>query len=580
MPKLFESRANQMDKGLNLNTGNLPNGMTIGGTAYRYERGGGIMTAPGFRASSTVNTSTGCDGLETAAVFPAIWSKFGTKVKYSTDAVTFYDTGLTATTATDTDILEDGDGNIYVSNTVDTPTRIAVSKLVAAISAGATTISLGAEAQLNKFAATGTVRINETDYTYTGKNTGAGTLTGVQEGGGAVTTAQAVDSLVIQTTNPATWQEEKGDMLMTYQSRMIVGGVKYKEHIAYYSEATTAANPEYFYDFDTGTTGGSKIFTGKITGGIAGLGYAYIFTDKTVDQITGFDSTTFAMLTVPVSQIYGAYNRRCVVDMDGVIAFMGQRRLMPITLQLAPDSTTAPFLDGSFDDAIRPWLDSFDDDQTEAYLKWDSAQKILKIGGVVNGALQTYIFDPQANGGKGAFAGRENRSVGDSCMFKGLSYFGHRDDGVLYQDDIGRTNGGIAILHSWKTNDIEFDKGRQWMKAYKHRHTGWITQGTDYTFRIYIDGSSTASFEQTYSWEDLITTEAGQSIGTRGVGIGGIGGESSVLVYPFKNHILLTGLNGETFTFEWEVTGEGYFLQVDDWYFSSYLTRFTEHSFS
>ena len=251
---------------------------------------------------------------------------------------------------------------------------------------------------------------------------------------------------------------------------------------------------------------------------------------------------------------------------------MGQKRLMPITLTLAADATTSPFLGENFDEAIRAWLETHDpeDEQDDAYLKWDSSQKILKIGAVVEGQLQTYVYDAQAK----AFAPQENRNVGAFSMFRGVSYFGHRDNGKIYEDDLSRTNDGIAILHSWATGRIEHDRGRRHMMAYRFESEGFMTTGTEFNFRVYIDGSSTPSFDRMYT-DTLITSSQGQALGERGVGLSapGTGGTPTAFVFPFKLHIILCGLEGEDFKFEWEVTKEGVFLQANTFYFSAYVTR-------
>jgi len=584
---LIQFKADRMDVGLDLQSArNVEAGGLSDGKSARYERNSGVMTGPGYLTSATVQADKRCDKLLEATVFPAIWAKFGTKVKYSEDAVTFYDTGATLTDDKDTDALEDGDGNILMSNQEDNPHVFPVSKLAVALAASDSVIDLGDADQVSKFSTTNpqTVSINGTDYTYTG--TSGSTLTGVQEGGGAVTTAQTVDSLVVQqlsgATEVSTWTEEKGKILMAFEGSLFVMGVKNKEHIVYRSATATATNPKYFWDFDGNGTH-AKFMPNKVTAGISGLGKAYIMMQKQVHIVNGVDVATGALLTQPISETYGAYNRKCVVDMDGMVAFMGQRRLIPITLALSPDATAAPFLDEDFDRKLRPWLESHDDskDQSrDAYLKWDSAQKILKIGAVVDGALQTYIFDPQANGGKGAFAPIETRSVGDSTMFLGNSYFGHRDNGKLYQDDFGRTNDGIPIHHKWSTGRLEYEKGRQHMQAKTFEYEGWLTQNTEHTLRIYIDGSSTADFEKTYDFSDVIVSSQGTTIGTRGVGVNVPGGESQgVNVFPYKNNVLLRGLDGEDFRFEWDVSGESEFFQTNSYLFQAYVMRRSPRTF-
>ncbi len=570
--KLLEFRADDMSLGLNEQSDRrLKLGEIASGLSARYERGSAIFTGPGFRESAKPTASVRIDAMTEATVFPAMWIKNGTTVQYSTDAVTFRDTGATVTNNIRTAMLEDGDGNVFVINQTDTPLRFAASKLSTDFDATDTTIDLGDSAQVAKMTATGDVVIDGTTYTYSGKS--AGTLTGISQ----PHTAQTAGDLVVQKTgeNPSTFVEEKGNVMMEFQSRFLVAGVKNKEHIVFYSAAATLANPEFFWDFDANGAS-SKYMPGKITGMISGLGKGYIFTQKQVIQASDFNSSG-ALLTIPISNTYGCYNPRCVVDMDGVIAFLGQKRLIPITLQLTPDATAAPFLGEDFDKRIRPWLDSHDDstEQGDAFLKWDSAQKILKIGAVVNGALETRVLDAQAN----AFAPQDNRSVASSTMFLGRSFFGHRDNGKVYEDDLGRTNDTIPISHKWATGRIEHDKGRRHMQAYKFEMEGWMTQASEFTWRVFIDGSSAAAVTKEFD-DSVIVSSQGTALGVRGVGINVIGlPEGGVEAFPFRANIILRGLEGEDFKFEWEVTKEGAFLQLNNWYFSAYDIKIPPHKY-
>ena len=418
-----------------------------------------------------------------------------------------------------------------------------------------------------KFANSGNVLVNGDTIAYTGK--GAATLTGVtgiQAGG------HAVNSLIIQSTNPSTWVEEKGTILLNYQGRMLVMNVLGREEIIYYSAISDLTNPAFFYDFD-GNGSYSKVMPGKCTAGIIGGGGGYIFMEKGVHELLGFHPQSGALLTREISANEGAYNQNCAVDMDGQVSFMGRKRWMPISLTLDPTGKTAPFLGDSFDHNIRPWFESHDDneDQDDAYLKWDSTQKICKAGAIVNGALQTYVYDKQNPG----FLPRENRPVGTSFMLNGKSYFVDRDNGKCYEDDVGRTNDTVPIVHQFTTGQIEHDKGRTYMKGQYFSYEGWMTQGTLHYVRVYIGGSTTASLSHEFSWEDLIDITKGRAIGLRGIGLSTPGGSAGgkVTVYPFQNDIIIRGLNEDSFRVEWEVTGEGQFFQIFTWYLSAHPTR-------
>lgn len=564
--QLIQFRADQMDFGLNLQSSrNLKFGEISSGRSARFERGSGIFTGPGYRTVIDTGTSATIDGLHEGKVFPALWIKSGTKVYYSTnpDAGVKYDTGLTATTGAKTEFQEQGNGDIFVINATDAPARIAIAKSTTAIADTDIVITVGADF-IDKYTASGNVLVNGDTIAYTGKSATELTgVTGIQTGG------HAINSLVIQTSNPTTFTEEKGIFALELESRMIVGGRGFKKNILSASAPEDLSNPQFFYDFDgNGTV--SRVLPEDLTAGIKGVGSAFIFTKNSAFRLDGFDLTTGAFLMVPITQQYGAYNQHCVCDMDGVIAFLGNKRLIPISIQLTPDAQAAPYLGEDFDHRLRPWLDALDpfEDQADAHLAWDPVQKILKIAARRNGALETYVFDKQ----NGNFLPQESRPGYAFSMFNGNGYFGGTT-GVVYIEDMGRTNDGNAILHQWATGRTEYDKGRRDMQLKDFEYSGYMSEACEHTVRIYLDGSTTAAYSMTFD-DSTIVTSSGTPIGARGVGASGIGGDAmSTLIYPYENKILLRGLSCQDFRIEFEVTKQGAFFQTNTMFVNAFIPR-------
>lgn len=567
MTKIFPFPAQRMDLGLNQDSiRNLEPGQISAGSSVRYERGSAIYTGPGFRTACDLATTDATYGLREALVFPALWSKSGTKIFYSTDGVTSYDTGVTATAAETTDwFQEQGNGDILHMNQTDTNIRFAVAKNTVIVNAADTTVTVGA-AYITKFAASGSVIINGVSYSYSGVN--ATQMTGFS----AFAAGFAVGTLIVQSTNPTTWVEEKGTFSFELETSMYIGGVLGYENILYCSAPdTTGTTPQYFYDFDAnGKTSGP--LPGKLTGGIKGINRAYIFTNNQCFQHNGRDPTTGNFLITPLSEQYGAYNPHCIVDMEGTIAFFGGKRLIPIIIGLGPPGVLpAPSLGINFDQRIRTWLSSLDDAsaQAQAKLHYDKDTKILKIQGVRNGALETYFYD-RAND---SFGPSEVRSASSYSMFLGRSYFGHSSNGVVYLDDEGRTNDGLAIAHSWSTGELEFDKGRRYLQAHTLAFDGYMTTATEFTVNVYKDHASTADYTGTFD-DTLITSTVGVPLGSRGVGISTIGGsDDTIKAYPYRCEILLIGLSGEDFRVEWLCSTEGGFLQVNSYLLTTIVPR-------
>lgn len=502
-------------------------------------------------------------------VFPLQWAKNGTTIKYSADpdAGTFYDTGASLTSAETAAWEEQGNGDILVTNQTDSNLRIAVARNTVAIGASDTEITVGAD-WIDKFDdGGGTVYVRGDEIDYTGVN--ATQLTGVT----GLVSAHPINSIITQTSNPSTWTEEKGTFLFELESRMIVGGRLHFENILYASAPEDANNPQFFYDFDgNGTV--SRVFTTPLVGGIRGLSSSYVFGKNQVHEVLGFDVATGAFQVRPLSDHYGAYNQRCIVDMDGIVAFLGRKRLMPITLTLSPDGSV-PSFDEEFDSELRPWLDALDDDQSGATLSFNPTNKILKISALRNGALETYGFDLQSK----AFFPIESRPAVSYSMFNGKPYFGGLN-GKVYADDMMRTNDGNAILHAWATGRMEYDKGRQYMQLHSLEYDGFMSQDCEHSVNVYLDGSSTASYSMDFT-DSLITSSQGTPIGARGVGVSPLGGDAmSVFAYPFKNTILLVGLSGEDVKVEWTCSKQGAFFQTNSYSLMADLTRFSQRTYS
>jgi len=575
--KVIEWRADRTDKGVNLESSrNLDTGEMSAGQSMRHEHGSGAYTGPGYRLKKDLGQSARGDGQEEAFVFPALWVKTGTKIFYSETpdvAASWWDAGTTLTTATYTEIIEQSNGDILITNKTDAPVRLIIAKAKAVIADSDTEINVGT-AHITKFVAGGgTVRINDDEVAYGAINTGTGELTSVT---GIAAGGHAQGSLIVEDVAMSTWTEEKGSWAFKHESRLVTGGRTDYESVVYASAPEDINNPAYFYDFDANGTV-SRVFEEPMIGGISGQTHAYLFGRRGVYQFQGFDIATGAFIVQPIAA-YTAYNNRCIIDVDGTIMFLGGKRLMPIELQLAEGGgPTKPFLGQQFDHRLRGWLDTLDStqDQSDAHLHYDKAQKIVKIWARRNGILECRTLDMQNE----TFLGTENRPTVVASMFQDKSYFIDKA-GKLHRDDVGLTHAGVPFTHQWSTGRMEYDKGRREFQLYKYEYEGWMTKGSKHTLRVYLDGSTTASFEGNYD-DSLITSTKGKPLGVRGIGVSSIAADGeTVSVYPFENHILLRGIGGKDVRLEWEVSKEGAFLQTNSFYLSAYLTKRSQNSYS
>jgi len=566
MTKKTPFAAQRFDLGLNLQSiRNLKIGEIAGGASARFEKNSAIYTGPGFRTACDLGTAMSVPALKEATVFPLMWAKSGTKVFYMTDpnSGTSYDTGVTVTAAEYGWFQEQGNGDMFYINQTDAPFRFAVAQNTVAVTATDTAITVGAD-WVGKFAASGSVIINGVSYTYSG-------VSATQLTGFSPLPAISINTVIVQPTNPSTFPSTfNGTFMFDLYGQLFTGGRLHYEHILNWgAPPDNVGTDSTFYNFQANGASQYFGFTEKLTAGIKGIGRAYLFTTNQTFTFTGLDPASGGALIQPVSQNYGAYNPRCVVDMEGTIAFLGKNRLIPISLSLGVGGVSVPQIEPNFDNNLRPWLASLDpdDQQADAKLHYDKTQQLLKIQGRRNGVLETYCFDR----GNNSFTPSEVRSAKCFSMFKGASYFGHNNNGKVYQDDYGTTDDGIAIYHAWVTGELEGDKGREYMQAYSCEYTGTMSRGCEHTFNVYVDGSSQPSYSQIFD-DSIIYETIGTGLGSNLIPASvAIGGSQDISrVYRFRNEVLLIGVSGESFRLEWVVTKEGVYFKTSDYELNVY----------
>ena len=392
-------------------------------------------------------------------------------------------------------------------------------------------------------------------------------------------------ALVTQTSQPASLAGIHGNVASNFDGRLFVGNLLNGGSVILWSAGDVGSNAiinPYFYDFSSFPSGTTSSIPKPLTALISGSGRQYYFTIRDVYWSAGLDPTLgYTPITYPITNKFGAYNQKCVTDMDGTVCFLGNRRLMPITLQLGPIQGGAqsafPQLDDGFDWPIRPWLATLDpdDQQDGAFIAYNYIQRIMKIGAYVNGQLETRLYDAQSKN----FLPADPRPMSAFVMFRGKPYCGDRSNGLVYQDDIGTTHNGVPIFHSWATGRIEYQKGRMLMFLKKLKFDGFMSSDCEFDVNIYLNGSTTPSGTWHFT-NSIIASTLGVAIGSNGVGSSLIGGATNgPLAYVYKGNILLTGLSCEDFKLEWVISKAGSFFQLNQFGVDAYLTRMSERSF-
>lgn len=555
---------------------NLPDGTITDGASVRFIKKTAIHTGPGYRRTCTIGGGAKVDDLfgSSMQTFKTLWGKTGTRIAHNLqndDAP--YTVGLTLTAAQRQAFLEVRNGDLLTFNQVDSPSRIAVST-VSAINSGAGTFSVRV-GDGGKFIS-GTVYIRGIAVT-------GGTLsTDSYSGCSGLTAAMAVGDLVTQTSQPSSFALGKGTCGMFMDGSTLIAGIKGREDVIYTSAPATFDNPEYAYDL-AGHGASAKVMQNPVVAMIKGSSLGYIFGTNWCESTPGFDLETGILQSFPVSPVHGAYNARCVVNMGGRAAMLGEGRFIPIDIKLDPQGNPVGKPDDTFDGPIRPWLESFDpsSEQVDAALvQYDVFRGLVSITGSVNGAIETKLFDSRK--GVEAFLPKEIRPMRCHVFFDGNSYFGSNSVDKVFQNHVTLTNNGFPILHKWRTGWLESfaktgKKGKQQVLLDYLAFNGYMSEANEFTVNIYRDGNTDTPVYSIDLDDSLITSSSGIALGTRNVGVNllGGGGEAVTLAYRFQADIDLNGIEGESFMIEFVCAKLGGFLQQEDFIMEGQGIRLT-----
>ncbi len=577
-PVNFEAR--HMAVGLDLGSPrNLKFGAISSGYSARYIRDTGICGGPGYTSwQDVLGSSAPVDDLFGGrnAFLKTLWGKSGTKAYHNLHNQNLaYEFGMSITAAERQAFLEARNGDILTFNQTDAPSRIAVAKLTDDMTDLSGRIEVGA-GYIDKFTDSGDVYIRGICFTY-----GSKTSTGLDDlsVGPIPASGCLAGDIVTQLSSPTSFAIAKGTCGMFLEGSTLIAGVKGREDIIYSSAPATFDNPEYAWDF-AANGASAKVMENPVVGMIKGNNLGYMLGHNWVQSTPGFDVDTGILVTNPVSETYGIYNARCVVNMGGRVAFLGEKRLIPIDLQLNYSGVAQGKPDEEFDTVIRPWLDQFDpvEDQLDvALLEYDIPRGWLAITGSINGTPRTRVFDTRD--GIKAFTPEDIRPMRCHAFFDGQSYFGSNDVDSVFINYTGLTNNGFPILHSWATGIMESKRAKQEVLANVLRFDGFMSANTDFTLNVYLEGSEEIAY--TIDLDDsLITSTLGLPIGSRCPGLNLIGGVDDMvnLIFPYVAEIDLNGLAGRQYKLEWACSSLASYFEVDSFILEGSGVTFTSNA--
>ncbi len=231
---------------------------------------------------------------------------------------------------------------------------------------------------------------------------------------------------------------------------------------------------------------------------------------------------------------YGCPNAFCIEEMEDVtVVFTGKRVIRigysPNNDQILPDEM--------FDKDVLPVLANCDADQTKARVKYNSTEKKLRVSFMVNGILQTAIYDNQVK--KWSYPDDEDAAAW--LVFKGKTYFGTYDNNQVFKVGADLNGNGIEIIHEYKTGRMDA-KTRLTKRFIRGQIEGKMAEGTNINFSVFVNGKlvgNVRSINQSHILSGSTGTPIGGNIyGSDTVGDGG----ASTLLYPFRYPFLVSSI--------------------------------------
>lgn len=308
----------------------------------------------------------------------------------------------------------------------------------------------------------------------------------------------------------------------------------YQQNTLFYSRGATGANPNYFHDFINSPAGYLSVGDrGGITGTLKTKSYVYVAKSNSISIITDFDATSGAPTIQPLSDSYGAVSQAAMTLVgDQAITFSG-KQIKQIGEQIGLNNVI-PSINPKFDDKIYTFLQTLDEDQSNSFMVFSPAQRLLKLFVNEGGSRTTIVYDDKID----AFSRDYNKPMACGCVYKNELILGSSYEPKLFLDEIGYDDNGTEIQSVFSTAEFNAKQPRL-SKYFRTLYIrGRLGIGTILTVRIYFDRVLTQEF--TLDAAKLVTPVGGTPIGRNKIGGSIIGSSSSgALGYDFEIEKLL-----------------------------------------
>lgn len=526
----------------------------------RFTENGGLTNRPGFTNLVTLGSSAKVDDACTLTKYNVTFWKSGTGIYVATrdqlENGTAYSIGATRT-ASEKDFLFPHDSDVYATNETDTFLRIAVAKATVAIADTDVTITVD---DIGQFASpSGTIYVNGDEIAYTGVS--GSTLTGVS---GIQAGGHAINSIVTQTSSIS--GAPKGYCMGELEGSGLIG----KGPLLYGSLPSTDQNPEYFYNFTVTSGATIKRLSGDIKCIKSGLRVAMIGMIDGIDFSDGFDPTTGALLTYPLTRTHGVPNNRCIVEFDNKFAVLSNegRILVAMQSQTGFELLDSPDNRKNFDYPVYGYIkkNKHATDNSVNSISYNPATKLLKAVILLNTGI-TAEFVCQTD--IGAWSIDDSKNFRCRTVVNGTEYVGDDSLDYIHREDYGQTDNLVPITTRATTGVFRLgnrDATADWLDF---KCGGYLNATGQFYFSITVDGALIQRQLVTAAYlvsKGLMSLDTGYPVGYGQIGakeIGSAGQVTEVFKFDYPYELMA---DGETAQVEFEVIDEGSILELS--YFS------------
>lgn len=324
----------------------------------------------------------------------------------------------------------------------------------------------------------------------------------------------------------ATFLPEFGEIV---DNSMWVAGVPSKPNVLYVSRASTAANPEYLYDFSGAFSGyGDAIatpFPSKITAIRKIPSGIFVFCEDSVHYTPGFQDFS-GSLALPFSTVNGASgcvsDKACVSVINDIYYYTPQKEIRSIqrSQSNALNIGTLPislkiqrFLQNNISNTI-----------TDIFGVYNDTISLYKLYFTLSGQTKNsmcVVGDTNKidNQGAPAWGFDDNMSFRCGFLYKGQMYLGSHTIGQIYKDEIGLADDDSVNIHGKLVSKEYMPRGvAEYNKFIGVRIIGECTNSTVGSTTIYIDNNSAVTGRiSNNNWVVTNPTEIG-AVGDESIG--------------------------------------------------------------